>query len=158
MVKFLAVRWQDDLEVEQMLVKDELNMRNAKSITKRKGLVSGGYCRFVLLSAGALVLACGLRGQSVASAGSFVPLPQPGYGLYYQDSAGAPNVASRWGYNDGWEDGRHDRNHGEAVQVQVKDRYTMPPDHGVHAGMTRDQYIKVYRQAYIHGYEHGSRL
>jgi hypothetical protein len=112
----------------------------------------------VLLCAGALVLACGLGGQSAASAGSYVPLPQPGYGLFYQDSAGAPNVASRWGYNDGWEDGRHDRNHGETAKVEDKERYTMPPEHGVHAGMTRDQYIKVYQQAYRHGYEHGSRL
>jgi hypothetical protein len=154
----LAVRWQDDLEVEQMLVNDELNMGNAKSTTESNGLVPSGYCRFVLLSAVLLLLACGLKGQSLANPGSFVPLPPPGYGLYYQDSAGAPNVASRWGYNDGWEDGRHDRNHGVTVQVQEKDRYTIPPDHGVHAGMTRDQYIKVYRQAYIHGYEHGSRL
>ena len=105
-------------------------------------------------------VAVGLRAQGagVANAGSYVPLPQPGYGLYYQDSAGAPNVASRWGYNDGWEDGRHDRNHGETAKVEEKERFTMPPDHGVHAGMTRDQYIKVYRQAYMHGYEHGSRL
>jgi hypothetical protein len=115
-------------------------------------------CGLVLLCAGALVLACGLKGQAAAGAGTYVPLPQPGYGLYYQDSAGAPNVASRWGYNDGWEDGRHDRNHGETAKVEEKERFTMPPEHGVHAGMTRDQYIKVYRQAYMHGYEHGSRL
>jgi hypothetical protein len=112
----------------------------------------------MLLSAGALLSACGLSGQTLANAGSYVPLPQPGYGLYYQDSAGAPNVASRWGYNDGWEDGRHDRNHGETVKVQEKDRYTMPPDHGAHTGVTRDQYVKGYRAAYLHGYEHGSRL
>jgi hypothetical protein len=130
-------------------------MGNATSTTKRNGVF---YCRFVLFCGGALVLASGLRGQSPASAGSYVPLPQPGYGLYYQDSAGAPNVASRWGYNDGWEDGRHDRNHGETAKVEEKERFTMPPEHGVHAGMTRDQYIKVYRQAYMHGYEHGSRL
>ena len=115
--------------------------------------------RFALLSAGVLLLTYGLRGQSTANAGSFVPAPDPGYGLYYQDSAGAPNVASRWGYNDGWEDGRHDRNHGGTAQeVEEKDRYTIPPDHGSHAGVTRDQYIRVYRQAYLHGYEHGSRL
>lgn len=133
-------------------------MGNAQSKSKRNGLVSAGFRRFVVISAGALVLACGLRGQSAANPGSYVPLPQPGYSLYYQDSAGAPNVASRWGYNDGWEDGRHDRNHGETAKVEEKERYTMPPEHGVHAGMTRDQYIKVYRQAYMHGYEHGSRL
>jgi hypothetical protein len=67
-------------------------------------------------------------------------------------------VADRWGYHDGWEDGRHDRNHGDTFQPQDKDRYTMPPEHGGHIGITRDQYIKEYRGAYVHGYEHGSRL
>lgn len=152
MVRFLAGHWQDDLEVKQMLVKDEWNMGNLKA--KRKGLIS-------LIShifAAALLTTCGLQGQSRANLGSYAPLPDPGYGLYYQDSAGAPNVASRWGYNDGWEDGRHDRNHGDTAQIQEKDKYTIPPDHGVHPGMTRDQYIRIYRQAYTHGYEHGSRL
>jgi hypothetical protein len=112
-------------------------------------------CGFGVVWAGALLLACGLKGQAVAG---YLPLPQPGYGLFYQDSAGAPNVASRWGYNDGWEDGRRDRNHGETAKVEEKERYMMPPEHGVHAGMTRNQYVTVYRQAYMHGYEHGARL
>ena len=115
--------------------------------------------RFALLAAGLL---CWLRpqGQSVASAGSFVPPPHPGYGLHYQDSAGAPNVASRWGYDDGWEDGRWRSQPRRArPRLKEKDRYTMPPNNGSpRAGMTRDQYIKVYRQAYIHCDEHGSRL
>jgi hypothetical protein len=122
-----------------------------KGKSKRNGLSS-------LIFAGALLLTCGASGQSKANAGTYVPLPQPGYGLYYQDSAGAPNVASRWGYNDGWEDGRHDRNHGETAQVEEKDKFMTPPEHGVHPGMTRDQYIRMYRQAYTRGYEHGSRL
>jgi hypothetical protein len=130
-------------------------MGNAKS--KRSGLSSLSSLSSHIF-AGALLLACTLKAQTLAGAGSYVPLPDPGYGLYFQDSAGAPNVASRWGYNDGWEDGRHDRNHGDTVKIEEKERYTMPPEHGVHPGMTRDQYIKVYRQAYLHGYEHGSRL
>jgi hypothetical protein len=130
-------------------------MMNIKS--KRSGLSSHSSLSS-LIFAGALLLVCGLRAQTRANVASYVPLPDPGYGLYYQDSAGAPNVASRWGYNDGWEDGRHDRNHGDAAQVQDKERYTMPPEHGVHAGMPRDQYIRLYRQAYTRGYEHGSRL
>jgi hypothetical protein len=154
-VRFLAVRWQDDLEGERMLVKDELNMGNLKA--KRKRLTSLSSLSPHLLT-GMLLLTGGLWGQSRAYSGSYVPLPDPGYGLYYQDSAGAPNLASRWGYNDGWEDGRRDRNHGDTAQVQEKDRYTIPPDHGVHPGITRDQYIRAYRQAYTHGYEHGSRI
>jgi hypothetical protein len=157
-VRFLAVRWQDDLEIEANAChKDELNMGNLKA--KRKRLTSlNSLNSHILVGAGALLLTCGLWGQSRAYSGSYAPLPDPGYGLYYQDSAGAPNLASRWGYNDGWEDGRRDRNHGDTAQVQEKDRYTIPPDHGVHPGMTRDQYIRIYRQAYTHGYEHGSRI
>ena len=156
-----------------------------------------------------------------------IPLPDPGYGLYYHDAAGVPNVAARWGYHDGWTDGRHDRNHGDADQAQQKDHYLKPPDHGdayraladdplrqssddgggynsledhalpppdqsetysaqendryqpqedddtarvlekeryrtppnhgIPSGALRDRYLKAYRTAYVHGYEHGSR-
>ncbi len=89
---------------------------------------------------------------------NFVPLPDPGYGLYYHDAEGAPNAATRWGYHDGWIEGRHDRNHGEIASAQGKGSYATPPEHGGYAGMTRDQYEKLYRMAYLHGYEHGSRL
>jgi hypothetical protein len=139
-----------------LIINHKLNTSATQSLTRRGGLPPVTSNRFALLSAGLLLLTCGLRAQSPANAGSFVPPPDPGYGLYYQDSAGAPNVASRWGYNDGWEDGRHDRNHGETAQVDEKDRYTIPPDHG--SRVPRDQYIRVYRQAYRQGYEHGSRL
>jgi hypothetical protein len=141
-----------------LTINDKVNTDITKSVIRRGGVPLLTRHRFALLSAGLLLLTCGLRGQSLANTGSFVPPPDPGYGLYFQDSAGAPNVASRWGYNDGWEDGRHDRNHGGTVQANEKDRYTIPPDHGSHAGVPRDQYIRVYRQAYLHGYEHGSRL
>jgi hypothetical protein len=134
-----------------LIINHKLNTSAAKLLIKKARVLP-----VTLLSAGLLLSTCGLRAQSMASAGSFVPPPDPGYGLYFQDSAGAPNVASRWGYNDGWEDGRHDRNHGETAQAQEKDRYTIPPDHG--SRVPRDQYIRMYRQAYLHGYEHGSRL
>jgi hypothetical protein len=106
MVKFLAVRWQDDLEVEEMLVKEELNMRNAK-IDKRKGLVSAGYRRCVLLSAGAFLLAYGRRGNRWLT-------PDRTCRCHGRDLActtriqPTPNVTSRWGYNGGWEDSRHE--------------------------------------------------
>jgi hypothetical protein len=141
-----------------LIINHKLNTSATQSIIRTDGVPLVTSYRFALLSAGLLLLTCGLRGQSRANPGTFVPLPDPGYGLYYQDSAGAPNVASRWGYNDGWEDGRHDRNHGDTVQVEEKDKYTIPPDHGSHPGVTRDQYIRIYRQAYRQGYEHGSRL
>jgi hypothetical protein len=103
------------------------------------------------------MLACPARAQS-GTAADYAPLPDPGYGLYYHDTQGAPNVTVRWGYHDGWTDGRHDRNHGDTHRAQDKEHYLMPPDHGAHPGMTHDQYVKAYRDAYIHGYERGTRL
>jgi hypothetical protein len=138
--------------------------RNNAIDTEQRKYTAGNTSRVLkaflssFFAAGIYLSACTLWGQSRSNSGSFVPLPDPGYSLYYQDSAGAPNVASRWGYNDGWEDGRHDRNHGDTLQTQEKDRYITPPEHGGHAGITRDQYMRIYRQAYIHGYQHGSRL
>lgn len=103
-----------------------------------------------------LVPACAARAQSGSA--EYVPLADPGYGLYYHDAQGAPNAATRWGYHDGWTEGRHDRNHGDVQRVQQKDHYLTPPDHGAHPGVMHDQYVKAYRDAYVHGYEHGSRL
>ena len=96
-------------------------------------------------------------GQS-GSAGEPLPPQDAGYGLYYHDSQAAPNLATRWGYHDGWEDGRHDRNHGDSLPPQNKPHYVTPIDRGAHSGMTRDQYTQAYRVVYVRGYEHGSRL
>ena len=111
----------------------------------------------LVCSGAMLAAACAARAQSGAAT-DYVPPPDPGYGLYYHDAQGAPNAATRWGYHDGWTDGRHDRNHGDALRAQEKNHYLTPPDHGAHSGMMRDQYVKGYRDAYLHGYEHGSRL
>ena len=124
----------------------------------------GKRWRLILITAGCGIFALlaiplsSIKAQSRAASAPLVPLPDPGYSLYYHDQAGAPNVAARWGYHDGWQDGRHDRNHGDSYKVIDKERYAMPPEHGGHPGMTRDQYERVYRAAYTHGYEHGSRL
>ena len=74
---------------------------------------------------GALLIACamaassgGLRAQSEDQpAPSMVPPPDPGYSLYYHDSEASPDFADRWGYHDGWTDGRHDRNHGDTFEA-----------------------------------------
>lgn len=112
-----------------------------------------------LICAGVMLSAAGGAGaQSKPAPAEYVPLPDPGYGLYFHDTVATPNVATRWGYHDGWTEGRHDRNHGDTHPAQEKEHYLMPPDHGAHSGLSRDQYVKVYRVAYSHGYEHGSRL
>jgi hypothetical protein len=105
-----------------------------------------------------VVCAAAASAQSNESTTLPVPAPDPGYGLYYHDSQVAPAVANRWGYHDGWSEGRHDRNHGDTFTPEEKDHYREPPEHGGHPGMTRDQYVKQYRAAYAHGYQHGSRI
>ena len=36
--------------------------------------------------------------------------------------------------------------------------FLFPGQGSQYPGMMRDQYVKAYRDAYVHGYEHGSRL
>jgi hypothetical protein len=105
----------------------------------------------------ALLLGVHARGAQSESATGTVP-SDPGYGLYYHDPEAAPNLATRWGYHDGWEDGRRDRNHGDVLRPEDKPHYVTPPEHGSHFGVTRQQYNQAYRTAYTRGYEHGSRL
>lgn len=87
-----------------------------------------------------------------------VPHPEPGYGLYYHDPDQSPDVAARWGYYDGWSDGRHDRNHGDSFSPEDKEHYQLPPEHTRPEAMTWDSYVREYRQAYARGYKHGSRI
>jgi hypothetical protein len=106
----------------------------------------------------AMLICVQATGAQAGPAAEPLPPLDPGYGLYYHDSQGAPNIATRWGYHDGWEDGRHDRNHGDPLPPQNKPHYLTPIDRGMHSSMTRDQYTSAYRLAYVRGYEHGSRL
>ncbi|MCU1312679.1 MAG: hypothetical protein JWM54_436 [Acidobacteriaceae bacterium] len=96
------------------------------------------------------------QGQSKTASSEYVPLPDPGYGFYYHDSDAEPNIATRWGYHDGWEDGRRDRNHGETAEAKDKPRFSRPANHDLEGRLSRDQYQSLYRQAYQRGYEHGA--
>ena len=87
-----------------------------------------------------------------------VPHADPGYGLYFHDTDEAPLVASRWGYHEGWAEGRYDRNHAEVRSPEEKEHYKDPPEHERPEGMTRESFTTEYRRAYIKGYEHGSRI
>ncbi len=99
--------------------------------------------------------------QNSANGSEYLPLPDPGYGLYYHDADQSPNPATRWGYHDGWMDGRRDRNHGEPAvgdDIRQKEKYLNPPIHGSSSTSGREQFNSLYRAAYTHGYDHGSRL
>ena len=85
---------------------------------------------------------CRRQAPSQGRQAEALPPLDPGYGLYYHDPQATPNIATRWGYHDGWEDGRHDRNHGDTLPPQNKPHYLTPIDRGMHYGMTRDQYTQ----------------
>jgi len=110
------------------------------------------------LTCAALLVCVQAPAAQSGSASETVPSQDPGYGLYYHDAEAAPNLTARWGYHDGWEDGRRDRNHGDELRPEDKPRYLTPTEHGAHFGMTREQYNQAYRTAYARGYQHGSRL
>ncbi len=110
-----------------------------------------------MLTAAGLMLAG--AGMAVAQYGPREPLPppDPGYGLYYHDGEATANRASRWGYHDGWVDGRKDMETGHSFRPTHDDQFKDAPDHGNHSGMSRQQYKDIYRDAYMHGYERGYR-
>lgn len=87
-----------------------------------------------------------------------LPSRVPGYELYYHNDSGPAAFANRWGYFDGWTEGRHDRQVGVSVDPKEHDRYKLAPDHGQHPGLDREKYKSLYRTAYLRGYERGSKL
>jgi hypothetical protein len=117
---------------------------------------SSSLAKFALSACLLLVTTASLTGQGKRLPSGYVPLPDPGYGLYFHDGDDQPNLATRWGYHDGWEDGRRDRNSGETAEAKDKPHFTRPPNHDPEGRLSRDQYQTLYRQAYRRGYEHGA--
>lgn len=113
-------------------------------------------------AAAGLALAClfvsaqTLMGQADAPTAG-LPIRAPGYELYYHNDNETNAFATRWGYYDGWRDGRHDRDLGRPIAPTEQDRYKLAPDHGDHPGISRTTYKGLYRTAYLHGYEQGSK-
>lgn len=81
--------------------------------------------------------------------------PDSGYNAYYHEGNATAERARSWGYQDGLADGQKDRMTGHSFRPTHDDRYEDAPDHGNHAGMSRQQYKDIYRDAYVHGYERG---
>jgi hypothetical protein len=113
--------------------------------------------RLSLIAFVLLATTVSLIGQGNKVSSQYVPLADPGYGLYYHDSDDQPSLATRWGYHDGWEDGRRDRNHGDTVEAKDKPHYLRPTNHDLEGRLSRDQYQSLYRQSYQRGYEHGAK-
>lgn len=86
-----------------------------------------------------------------------LPARAPGYELYYSKEDRSIAFATRWGYFDGWRDGKHDSELGITKLPTDQDRYKLVPDHGLHPGIPRTEYKTAYRSAYLHGYDHASK-
>ena len=86
-----------------------------------------------------------------------LPARAPGYELYYRNEDRSVAFATRWGYFDGWRDGKHDSELGLTKLPTDQDRYKLVPDHGLHPGIPRTQYKTAYRTAYLHGFDHASK-
>lgn len=87
-----------------------------------------------------------------------LPARAPGYEHYYRSEQASSVFATRWGYFDGYQDGKHDRELGRTPSPMEQDRIKVVPDHGVHPEIPRAMYKTIYREAYLHGYEYGSKL
>lgn len=86
-----------------------------------------------------------------------LPARAPGYELYYRNEDQNMAFATRWGYYDGWRDGKHDSELSLSKPPTEQDRYKLVPDHGLHPDIPRTTYKTVYRTAYLHGYDYGSK-
>jgi hypothetical protein len=77
-----------------------------------------------------------------------------GYGSSYQQRQQSQDDPGHWGYQDGFNDGSHDRATGHSFRPTHDSAYKRAPEYG-HPPMSRDEYKNVYREAYVRGYEKG---
>jgi hypothetical protein len=77
---------------------------------------------------------------------------QYGPGYRYQQQNESP--AAHWAYQDGFNDGSHDRATGHSFRPTHDSNYKHAPKYE-HLAMPRDEYKNIYREAYVHGYEKG---
>jgi hypothetical protein len=79
---------------------------------------------------------------------------QCGPGYRYQQQNEPTDNAAHWGYQDGFNDGSHDRATGHSFRPTHDSNYKHAPEYG-HPPIRRDEYKNIYREAYVHGYEKG---
>lgn len=109
-----------------------------------------------LLRGAAFVLATTATAQQ-SSMPVGLPARPPGYEHYFRSEQPSTAFATRWGYFDGYQDGKHDRLVGKPPAPSEQDRYKLVPDHGIHPDLPRAKYKVLYREAYMFGYQYGSK-
>lgn len=105
-----------------------------------------------------LLMMGGASAQSARTDTEYLPPPAPGYHLYFHDDDGAVEKPERWGYHDGWMQGKLDRSEGHQQDPKRQAAYAKGLRHGLSWELPEEQYLRVYRSAYLRGYEHGYRL
>jgi hypothetical protein len=105
-----------------------------------------------------MLLVSAAAAQSAYPDAEYLPPPDPGYGLYFHQNDGALEKPERWGYHDGWMQGRLDRSEGHPQNPKQQAAYTKGLRHGTFGALPEEQYLRVYRNAYLRGYEHGYRM
>jgi hypothetical protein len=88
------------------------------------------------------------------SGSAVIASAQYGPGYRYQQQYESPDNAAHWGYQDGFNDGSHDRATGHSFRPTHDSNYKHAPEYG-HPAIRRDEYKNAYREAYVHGYEKG---
>jgi len=92
------------------------------------------------------------RESTTTTSGSVGPV-SPGYA----DFGYAPdNVAAHHGYTDGYDKGISDHNTGHSYRPTSDHYYNHPIGYSSGA-MSHDDYNRIYREAFLHGYERGYR-
>src|ERR1700677_284084 len=91
----------------------------------------------------------------ILSSGAAIASAQYGSGYnatYQSDPAG---YASHWGYQDGFNDGSHDRATGHSFRPTHDGAYKHAPEYG-HPEIKRAEPKKTYREAYVRAYRKGN--
>jgi hypothetical protein len=104
------------------------------------------FCTYQLLS------------QSPRLDEAVLPPAAPGYHIYFRDDDGLLIKPERWGYHDGWLQGRLDISEGRQRDTKTNADSIKVLLHGTAGNLPESQYRRVYRSAYLRGYEHGYRL
>ncbi len=107
--------------------------------------------KFLMTSVAAGVL---IVSPAFAQQGDHAPDLPAGYGDYYHDEVASPDLAARFGYRAGYDDGASDKAKGHSFRPTEDPHFKNVPE--IHnTGMNRQQIKDRYRDAYVHGYEHG---
>jgi hypothetical protein len=101
-----------------------------------------------LLLAGSVGIASAQYGQGYGA-----NYQQQQYQQQYQQQQ-APGDPGHWGYQDGFNDGSHDRATGHSFRPTHDSAYKHAPEYG-RPPINRDEYKNLYREAYVRGYEKG---